>query len=560
MRLRRADLGGSVRSKRKLMVFSVLTFLVSGGLLVYQSAGNHDVLEAQTVNGGQVSRSGWTSSGPAKTMSAAQMSAFSGAPSVPAAGLISAPTIPLDQYNALKAMSTWSGESKSQTQSGASATVPLAPVLSTNFQGAVQGENGQSWIPPDVDDAVGPSQILQTTNASLDIYNKSGLHLRSTSLNGFVGNFTDALGDSRAMYDPNYNRWVVLIDDFSNLTGSGKPQYYIAVSQTGDATGAWFVLPANFNITAGSFFDYPELGMDQDSLLLTVNMFNNSTGAFIGPFMWAIPKAKVYNGLGFGVPVFSAAPGTGTIAPPFVLDASGIDYFLAAPVGTAKTALLKFTMTEAGRSNVAVSGPASITVSSYTTPPPNAKQPCTGTNTALTLDSLDGRFQNRSYQYGTTLWQTHTVTTGSFPIPRFYQLNVAANTTTQSGFFDLSSTSYDLNPHIAANTSSSAMVTWSATDPSNNKNVQVMFGGRTSATAVNTMPVGGSTASSTTCLVDNFQSSFGHQRWGDYSVVNLDSSSPTSGVFWITNEKVIGNSSASPPTDIWATQISRVTP
>jgi hypothetical protein len=393
------------------------------------------------------------------------------------------------------------------------------------------------------------------------VFNKSGVHLYSISQNGFVGNFTDALGDTRVMYDPNFNRWVVLIDDFSNLTGSGKPQYYLAISQTGDATGAYFIFPALFNTTAGLFFDYPELGMDQDSVLLTVNIFNPTTNAFIGPKMWAIPKAKVYNGLGFSVPVFSLAATSGTIAPPFVLDSNGTDYFLSAPVGSAKTALLKFTMTEAGRSNVAVSGPVSIPLPvSYTTPPPSAKQPCTGTNVALTLDTLDGRFQNRTYQFGTSLWQVHSVTNGSFPMPRFYQLNSTTNATVQTGLFDLSVTSYDFNPHIAANSVNSAMVTWSATDPTNNKNAQVMFGGRTSATALNTMPVGGSVASSTTCLKDNFQPSFGRQRWGDYSVVNLDSSAPGALVFWITNEKVIGNSSAGPPTDIWATQISRVTP
>ena len=543
---------------RKIIVCLSLALMILAVLFLYQSSSNRDVIEAGTVNGAPIASSDSTNAGLATVMSAAQMGNFTGTPSVPPAGAINRPTIPLDEYNALKAMATSGGP---KPRGASSATVPAAPAFTTNFQGAVQGENGKGFVPPDVDSAVGPTQILQPTNSSLDVWSKAGVHLRSLSLNGFVGNFTDSLGDSSAMYDPDYNRWVVLIDDFSNLTGSGKPQYYIAVSQTGDATGAFFIFPVFFNVGTGNFFDYPHLGMNGDALLLTVNLFNNSTGAFIGPYMWAIPKQKAYNGLGFSVPAFAAAASTGTIMPPFQINTLSYsqDFFVAAPVGASKTALLKFTMVNSDRSNVSVSGPVSIPLpTSYTTPPPNASQTCTGSNPQLTLDTLDGRFQNRSYQYGGYVWQVNTVTLGSFPAPRFYQLRGDTNTTVQTGLFFLSGTSYDFNPHIAANSASSAMVTFSATDPTNAKNAQVMFGGRTSATPLNSMPVGVSLASSTTCLVDNFDPNFNRQRWGDYSVVNLDSSNLSSGIFWITNEYVIGNSSNA--TDHWATQFARVTP
>jgi hypothetical protein len=551
--------------RTKLIFSGGLACIILAGLLLYQSETNDNGVEAGTLNGAQLMSSGSMYAGPARAMTAAQMAAFTSSPSIPAAGMVNRPTIPLDEYSALKAMATWSGGQKPAEQSFGFAATSPAIAFTTDFQGAIQAENGTGNIsPPDVDAAVGPTQIVQPSNSSLDVFSKTGTHLRSLSLNGFVGNFTDFLGDSRAMYDPNYNRWVVLIDDFSNLTGSGKPQYYLAISQTGDATGAFYIFPLFYNTTAGRFFDYPQLGMDQDALLFTANIFNGS--ALVGPIVWAIPKARVYNGLGFGVAVFPLAPSTGTVAPPFVLDTNGADYFVAAPIApSGRTTLLKFTMSEAGRSNVGLSGPASISLPvSYISPPPDAKQTCTGTNTQLLLDTLDGRFENRSYQIGTSLWQVHTVkfsSSSSYPIPRFYQLNTSTNTTVQTGVFDRSSGSYDFNPQIAANSANSAIVTWTATDPPAGKDALVMFTGRTSATPLNTMqlPVV-STAGSTTCLKRNYDPNFGMQRWGDYSVVNLDSSSSGTGVFWITNENIIGSSTASPPTDKWATQITRVTP
>jgi len=461
----------------------------------------------------------------------------------------------MDQYIAAKAAAASAVSSPVRP----TAIGPLAPTFTTNFTGAAEGENGDSLVPPDVDAAVGRSQILQPTNSNIDIWSKTGVHLRSINDNGFVGNFTDTLGDGRAVFDPVYNRWVVLLDDFTNLTGSGMPVYYLAVSQTSDAAGAYFIFPGSLALPAGEFVDFPQLGLDQDTLLITANMFNNTSGAFIGPIAFAIPKAQVYNGLGYNVKLFSVSPticAFCTLAPPLVEDNNGNDFFVAAPITSGVTAIKKFTMTEAGRSNVAFAGPVNITVASYSVPPPNANQTCTGSNSQLQIDTLDGRFENRSYQYGALLWQTHSTNQGGHSVPVFYEFNTTSNTVAQQGTFSQSSTSFDFNPHIAASTASSAIVTWTATDPTAGKDALVMFGGRTASTATGTMPVGPAIAGSTSCLVSNFDPAFGNQRWGDYSAVNLD---PVAfGTFWVTNEKIAGTSSNA--TDHWSTHFGKVTP
>ena len=545
-----------------------LTVVILTVSLACQAALSSDLAAAQ---GPLIAPSGRAFSDRAEVVKPGQIAALVGRPSRGPAGPINRPTIPLYEYNAAKAAAASAGGASSPV--GPTAIPPLAPAFTTNFTGAADtpppaGENGDSLVPPDVDAAVGRSQILQPTNSNIDIWSKTGVHLRSINYNGFVGNFTDTLGDGRAVFDPVYNRWVVSFADFTNLTGSGLPVYYLAVSQTSDATGAFFVFPSSLAVPAGEFVDFPQLGLDQDALLVTANMFNNNSGAFLGPIAFAIPKAQVYNGLGYNVKLFSVSPticAFCTLAPPFVEDNNGIDFFVAAPITSGVTAIKKFTMTEAGRSNVAFTGPVPITVASYSVPPPDANQTCTGSNSQLQIDTLDGRFQNRGYQYGPLLWQTHTISNGARPVPVFYEFNTTSNTVVQRGTFDLSSTSFDFNPHIAANISSSAIVTWTATDPTVGKDALVMFGGRTTSTATGAMPVGPAIAGSTSCLVSDCDPAFGNQRWGDYSAVNLDPAA--FGTFWVTNENIAGKSSSPPPlcgstsgTDHWSTYFGKVTP
>lgn len=301
--------------------------------------------------------------------------------------------------------------------------------------------------------------------------------------------------------------------DFSNASGSGKPLYYLAVSQTSDATGAYFVFSPslNLNLPPGEALDFPQVGLDQDALLITANTFN-TTEAFTGSIVFAIPKALAYNGLQYNVPVFRAPIKSGTLAPPVVEDNNGSDFFVAVPMTSPAAVVQKFTMKGAGRSNVSFSGAINISVPSYREPPPNANQTCTGADTKLQIDTSDGRFENRSYQYGAFLWQTHPVNQGGRSVPVFYQFNTTSNSLVQRGVFSASSTSFDFNPHIAADASGNAIVSWTATDPTAGKDALVMFGGRTSTTPLGVMLSGPTIAGSTSCLADNFDRDFGDQR------------------------------------------------
>ncbi|MDO8434485.1 MAG: hypothetical protein Q7S58_18980 [Candidatus Binatus sp.] len=503
------------------------------------------------VNGPAIPSSGTVSAGPAALRTAEDMARDSGltaSSSVVDGAIINAPTIPLSEYKSLKAWSAEPVGSKGPGSSGPSgAYVPVTKGV--NFAGSVQGENGKSFVPPDTHMAAGLAELVETTNSSIDVFSKvsSGTPalLRTTSQNAFTGS-VDTLGDSRVIYDQTANRWIITIDDFSGLTNGAKPSYYLAVSKTPYAavktgvvgSGSFFVYPVFISTNpSGLFYDYPQLGMDQDAILLTANMFTPSS--FFANMVHSIAKQRIYNGLGFSFSIFFASAASGTLAPPILqnFDQNPNDYFLAAPVGSGKTALHKYTMSSSSRRPNNFTGPISITVASYTTPPPPATQPSPCNVAADRLDTLDGRFQNASFQVGNNVWNVHTRSVGGFAKPKFYQVNAGTNALVQSAQFFKSSTSFDFNPSISG-VNSSVIVNWSATDPDHGLKLMVMFGGRVSTTALNTISVRATPAfTSPACLTGSFDSRFGMQRWGDYSTVSLDwQFAGGNGIFWILNE------------------------
>src|SRR5262249_34207508 len=148
---------------------------------------------------------------------------------------------------------------------------------------------------------------------------------------------------------------------------------------------------------------------------------------FLGADFFAIAKARLYNGLGFTVPIFQNL--VGTLAPPIVRDQNASTFLIAAP--SSGTTFSKYTVTNTSRAfGISFTGPVSITVPSYSVPP-SAPQP----GTTKLLDTSDSRFVNASTQSGNDLWQTHTIFLEGFAAPKFYRLNTSTNTVSQSNFY-----------------------------------------------------------------------------------------------------------------------------
>jgi hypothetical protein len=320
------------------------------------------------------------------------------------------------------------------------------------------------------------------------------------------------------LWDPEWKRWV--ISDTVVPGPSDVACFWVAASQTSSALGAWFVgrsCESGGIFAAGDLWDYDQLGMTQDAILITGNIFG--TSSFKGPAVAAIPKALLYNGFGWNYPIFTPGTSVGTIAPPIVQDTNANAYFLATDSNnTVLDVFLGGNLANEFQAFYFLN--AQIAVPAYFVPP-NATQP----GTTAVLDTLDGRFQQSSSQYGNTLWNVHTTNLAGFPAPYFYQIDTSANAIVQQGFFFESSSSDDWNPSIAASNNGGgdfAFVVWSSTDTGvTTHNAQVRFSGRQSTDALGSMNAPGTALfTSAVPLTTNVQG--GIQRWGDYSRVALD--------------------------------------
>jgi len=430
--------------------------------------------------------------------------------------------------------------------------ISLAPptLKTVNRDGNNQVSGGGAY-PPDTHGAAGHTQYVQIVNCRVSVYTKTGTFVKSTALNAFFGS-TEFVFDPTVVYDSTWKRWVMLASRRSASATDTVRRFFLAVSTTQDAAGSYWIYQPGFGggpFNDGDWFDYPKLGMNQDAVLITSNVFDTPAGGYKFAVMLPIAKARVYNGLGFGVPIFTGL--LGTLVPPIVLDQNKDAYFVAANNHTHLHLYRGNNLSNAYEATLVLQ--SAIDVTDYAAPP-NAPQ----VGTAQKLDTLDGRFETASTQYSDSLWNVHTIyMTPGYATPKFYQIDIegtGANTIKQQGVFYEGSYSHDFNASITANTSGYAFVTWNSTDAVNpttasRHNARIRYSGRASGDAAGFISAGYSLVTSSTYLSGNPSSTSGVQRWGDYSYVSLD---PSSFYYaWISNEKINY-------TNQWGSQIARI--
>ena len=171
------------------------------------------------------------------------------------------------------------GEARLTSDSGVLAPMPMVAFDGLNSD-TNQAVVGGRVAPPDTQGAVGINYYIQWINLVWAIYNKSNGSMASGP---FAGNSlwaagipgTDCAshnnGDPITVYDHQAQRW--LMSQFS----LGSTNYTcLAVSQTADPTGAWYV----WQYTYGSLMnDYPKFGVWPDGYYMTVNEFGSGQSA-----------------------------------------------------------------------------------------------------------------------------------------------------------------------------------------------------------------------------------------------------------------------------------------
>lgn len=159
---------------------------------------------------------------------------------------------------------------------------------------------GSLFIPPDTHTAAGPSHVINVTNVSLRIHNKTtGAAVFSSSLRNFFTQqgFTapvNATFDPKVLYDEYAGRWLVVTLEKT----ASDSALFLAASATSDPTGSWFLarIPAAQTINGGNcWFDYPGFAVGTDAVYLTGNYFRQDNNAFCGSRMVIVSKS-FYNG------------------------------------------------------------------------------------------------------------------------------------------------------------------------------------------------------------------------------------------------------------------------
>ena len=397
-------------------------------------------------------------------------------------------------------------------------TAPSSPAspLALFTQIPSVNQNVGGTFPPDGDIATSVRFVVQANNLVLTMYDLSnGTLAKQVNFNTFFGDATSFIFDPRVIFDPVWQRFVVLADACNPCSGATTNTFVkLAISTTSDPTGGFFQYSFNAGTPAGDFLDFPQLGMDLNSIIITYNDFMLSGGFDARTF--AIAKAYLYNGFGFSVPLFG---GSGcTVAPPYVLDNGGPSYTLVACPGDSGVFLGP--ISNSGLTNVSVTHwQAKVPTPGFGVPP-CAPQP--GVN--YCLDTSDSRFENRSAQIGNRIWNVNTVAAGT-ATPQWYEFRTDDSTLVNSGIWFATGTSTDWHPSIVVNgvgaTATSptgeTFGTWMSVDAANNRNLQLraIGGSFDSAGSGAGIAVGPASALPLT------NQTFNGNRSGDYSYISL---------------------------------------
>ncbi|MGW2701051.1 hypothetical protein [Streptomyces sp. NPDC001340] len=428
------------------------------------------------------------------------------------------PTVSRKKLAELKAAAAKHRAKQRPGQTGGNKAGKLAPPPN---QGGFEGLSQPCCVrPPDTTGAVGKTQFVQTVNgAGFGVFrNSDGALVKSVSFASFFSYTAQTIFDPRVVYDKKWNRWVISAAAFPE--NSTVQKVFWAVSTGSDATGSFYVYTFDPPENSGDFYDFPQLGLDQDAVIVTANIFDSSDH-YVRTRAYGMAKADVYNGLGPRFLYFSLGT-PGSIAPPVVEDNNASAFLVGAAPADSKLTLFK--ATGLGRSNATIVQQPNVPVTAYTVPP-DARQP----GTTDRLDSSDSRFSQNSTQIGNQLLNIHTVNIGGRPTPVWVQINTANSTVPagQTGSVTESSNSDDFNASVAgsavggtsANPIGRMFFTWSSTNVTAGvtHQVRVMSGGRLATDPVNV--VGGNNHSQASTFYN--PSTDPVERWGDYSAVTV---------------------------------------
>ena len=427
--------------------------------------------------------------------------------------------------------------------------------IGQNFQGSQSGVSSEA-SPADANGAAGPAHFVEFINGRFSVYDKRTGERAQTKTdlqfwNAAGVTFTSTVGttDPRVIFDFYSRRWFACMVSFTiNSPRQRSNRFLLAVSEGDDPTGNWsgFSIPSDPN--ASNFADFPTLGLDQDAVYVSGDMFDRS-GVPVGPSLVVLPKtglladppsvaARTYLG-----PLSYSARGkilqsAVTIGSPTTTESVLAVSDLGLDFQPLNTLVLSHVLSPTNRPSLS-SPPVVLDVPDYSVPI-NPPQP-DGTDS---LDDGDARLGGMVRRVGDVLYATHAVQVNDRAAVRWYRINAATDALIEAG--TISDPKLDLfYPSIAANEAGTVVIGCNGSSTETYVSSYALVG-----EAVNGKLTFGplTLLKSGTASYQNTDSS-GTSRWGDYSATSVDPADPSR--FW-TIQMIATDTST------WVTQITEL--
>jgi hypothetical protein len=394
---------------------------------------------------------------------------------------------------------------------------------STGFAGIAQTR----YTPPDPTIAVGPNHIVETVNASIAFYSKTGTLEFAVDLDdrGNPG-FFEPVGagsfvvDPKVLYDAEAGRFVVMAIEVYQPNSAWID---IAVSDDDNPHGIWYkyrttaVVPVG---TANYWVDYPSFGFDRDAYYTGGNLFrlNGSGSGTAGILFRVFRKAPMLSGdpviftdLRYGNS-FSAQAGHH--------QGNNIAGYYAS-VGSTSSMRLYAIRNPASSPTLVTT---TVSIPTFSAPSGNSVPNLGGG----TVDPLDGRVFNVYWRNG-RLYVGHPVVVNSAVKARWYQFetndwpNSGTPTLAQVGTVDPGSGIYTFYPALAENVLGDVGLVVARSSATEYVSMQM-----TSRTVLD--PIGTMGPLIQARIGDRSASG----RWGDYYAIGVDPSDYTT--FWAVGQ------------------------
>jgi hypothetical protein len=421
----------------------------------------------------------------------------------------------------------------------------------------VAGGNDAGSCPNDPDGAVGLTQFVQAYNSSYSVYDKTGKLLKGpVDLATIFPKIPSDDGDPVVLYDKFADRWFI-----SEFQVSSDPcGFCVAISQTGDATGAYYVYYFTNSTwtTAGTYPDYLKFSIWSDGYYMTANLGWNGSGTYVQPQqIMVLDRARMLAGkqsAGMICQNYTFTPAAfggnnslwndakildcdASALPPFGTPNFLVFFQTTAAGGSANEIIIDKLVTDTTKKTVTISKWDSLTTatfSSYFTG--GTEKDITQPGSASSLDALDGSFNFRvPYMvfsgYNSVVLSCSANTGSNVSGIRWYELR--QNTSTlhfsiyQQSTYAPSDGASRWNGSIGMDEDGDIAIEYAVSSSSIYPSIR--YNGRLATDPINTI-----TGTEQTAIAGSTKAINCANRFGDYSETTLD---PTDNLtFWNTNE------------------------